>query len=581
MAATEQSYTTRNAGEIRAAQYRASAVRAVPRLLGMLDRDPESPTVGSFDREHWAWKFRDFPIAMLQTGMVPLAMLYASSGWDNPYGGSPRMLVWTLASIGATLRRQHRNGAFDSVAPFSQDHGVTLQLVLALTTALRVLKSDVPQALRDEVAQSVRRACTFAQRSDEDYAFISNHQGFMALAWHTAGELLGDKTLISRGVATVDRIIEHQSPDGWYAEYGGPDPGYESLGISYLATYLASTRHPPLAESLKRSVEFYAHCVLPDGSVGGMYGSRLTQLYYPSGFELLAANDPLARRIVEFVGERLPRGNVGTPDTVDAHNLPSLIQSYLTAADSSHQQSTNDAANSVRLPCEVGDLWRHFDGSGITVASTPQYYAVTNSRRGGITAICDRPSEQLRYEDSGLLIDAVDGTWSSGTPAEVRAVSAAASSRIVVSAVICGRAGNEELTPGKFLLLRTLGLTAFRSLVLGSFLRRLIIGRLITRRERGPCTCERSVHFESDRVTIQDRVTVPSRDRVRGVRLTRGFQPFHMGSARYFHERDLTEIPVVDKAAVGEWTAPTEWSAKSVISWSHTGRVSRDPGRRE
>ncbi|MGH7710974.1 MAG: hypothetical protein ACREOG_06800, partial [Gemmatimonadaceae bacterium] len=321
MTATEQPYTTtRNATESRATQYRAIAFRAAPRLLGMLDRDPESPTIGSFDRDHWSWKFRDFPIAMLQTGMVPLALLYADRAPTNPYAGSARMLDWTLASMSGTLRRQHRNGAFDSVAPYSQDHGVTLQLVLALTTALRVLNEDVPGALRDQVADAVRRACAFASRSDEDYAFISNHQGFFALAWHEAGRLLDDKELTDRGAATVDSIIQHQSPDGWYAEYGGPDPGYESLGIAYLATYLAHTSHARLAESLKRSVEFYTHCIHPDGSVGGSYGSRLTQLWYPSGFELLAATDPMSERVAEFMTERLPRGNVVTPDAVDAHN---------------------------------------------------------------------------------------------------------------------------------------------------------------------------------------------------------------------------------------------------------------------
>ncbi|MGQ0642804.1 MAG: hypothetical protein ACT4P6_18830 [Gemmatimonadaceae bacterium] len=581
MTATEQGHTTRSTGggAIRATQYRALALRAAPRLLGMLDRDPESPTVGSFDRDHWSWKFRDFPIAMLQTGVVPMALLYADAAPDNPYAGAARMLDWTLASIKATLRRQHRNGAFDSVAPFSQDHGVTLQLVLALATALRVLKNEASAALRDAVSDAVRRACAFAARSDEDYAFISNHQGFMALGWHAAGELLGDKELIARGAATVDRIMQHQSPDGWYAEYGGPDPGYESLGISYLATYLAATQHARLADSLKRSVEFYSHCILPDGSVGGAYGSRLTQLYYPAGLELVAAQDPLAARVVEYLGARLPRGNVVTPENVDAHNLPSLLQSYLVAATEAGRPPGKEAsAAPLPLPCETDDLWRHFDGSGLTVAATPHCYAVTNARRGGITSVCGRSDEQVLYEDSGVVIDASGAMWCSATPADVDLASASATPRVVQSRVTCGRAGNEQLTPGKFLLLRALGLTVFRSLTLGSFLRRMIISRLITGRERGPCTCERTVRFEDDQITIEDRVTVPSRDGIRGVRLTRGFQPFHMGSARYFHERDLTEIPVVDRTASGggEWTGPTEWSARSVIRWNETGQSSRE-----
>ena len=35
-------------------------------------------------------------------------------------------------------------------------------------------------------------------------------------------------------------------------------------------------------------MEFLAHAVHPDGSVGGVYGSRHTHLYVPGGLERLA-----------------------------------------------------------------------------------------------------------------------------------------------------------------------------------------------------------------------------------------------------------------------------------------------------
>ncbi|MGH7709634.1 MAG: hypothetical protein ACREOG_00025, partial [Gemmatimonadaceae bacterium] len=211
----------------------------------------------------------------------------------------------------------------------------------------------------------------------------------------------------------------------------------------------------------------------------------------------------------------------------------------------------------------------------------PHYYAVTNARRGGVTAIFDRSGERLLYEDSGLVIEAAGGTWSSATPAEVAKFSADPVRRTVESTVVGGRAGNAQLTPGKFLILRALGLTAFRSLALGSVLRRMIIARLITGRERGPCTCERSVRFESDCVTITDRMIVSSRRGIRAVRLTRGFQPFHMGSARYFHERDLVEMPVVDRQTAGHWTSETEWSARAVCRWSKSGSFTQETGAAE
>jgi hypothetical protein len=525
----------------RAESYRAFVLRAVPRLLGTLDRDPLSPTFGSFDREHWAWKFRDFPVNMLQTGLLPLAMLYTSR--SNPYAGQERLLEWILGAIDATLRRQHRNGAFDSVAPYSQDHGVTLALVATLASALGTLGDSVPIELRERVLTTIARGGAFAERSDEDYAFISNHQALFALAWQRAGDALGSDAYRARSVAIVDAIIAHQSTDGWYAEYGGPDPGYESLGLFYLAMLLDETPLPRLAESAARSVRFLAHCVHPDGSVGGAYGSRLTQLWYPGGFELLAGRDPLADRIASFVHARLERANVVTPDTVDTHNLPSLLYAYLVAANACDE--LRESQEPVKLPCEGGPLLRHYDASGITVAVTQHYHAVTNGRRGGVMTVCSRESESLVFEDSGVAIEAQGRSWTSAAPATVERVEFDAGASQAQSLVQPGAPRNAPITPAKFLILRILCFTAFRSLTLGKALRRMIVARLVTGRDAGPFRCQRTVRFGSNTIDVEDRVTEHAAVPSGRPRLTRGYQPFHMGSARYFHSRDLQTIPIV------------------------------------
>ena len=44
--------------------YLFEAVRGVPRILHMLDRNPFSPTHGCFDREYWHYRTADFPCGM-------------------------------------------------------------------------------------------------------------------------------------------------------------------------------------------------------------------------------------------------------------------------------------------------------------------------------------------------------------------------------------------------------------------------------------------------------------------------------------------------------------------------------------
>jgi hypothetical protein len=178
----------------RAATYRTIALRAAKRMLGKLDRDELSPSAGSFDREHWGWKFRDFPLAMLQIGILPMVELLTGSWPGNPFYRSERLREWTCATLWNTLRRQHRNGAFDSVGPFTQDHGTTLAMVNSIASAVtRLGPGLIPADLADAARDSVHRACSFAGDTSEEYAFISNHHALFALAWLHAAELLDDR----------------------------------------------------------------------------------------------------------------------------------------------------------------------------------------------------------------------------------------------------------------------------------------------------------------------------------------------------------------------------------------------------
>src|SRR4030095_3037466 len=310
------------------AVYLRQAIAAVPRLLAGEDRQPESATYGSLDRDHWGWKFRDFPVTMLQAATYPLALAWRAPGPDNPYRDNPLLLGWIRGALEHSLRRQHRNGSFDSVAPNTMEYATTLGMVYWLTEPIVVLGEAAGDELHRAVCETVRRACDFALPREESHAFISNHQAFSAVAFLNASSLIGDLRYRERAEAIVTAILAKQSADGWYSEYGGPDPGYESLGIFYLATYWQRTQAPSVLDSLRRSLDFYAHCVHPDGSVGGVYRSRYTSLYVAGGFEMLGPRVPTAAAIAAFMRERLDRHNVVTPATCDAHNLAPLLYGY-------------------------------------------------------------------------------------------------------------------------------------------------------------------------------------------------------------------------------------------------------------
>ena len=511
--------------------YASLALSAIPRLLGKLDREQYSISHGSFDREHWSWKFRDFPIGPLQMGMYPLALLWRQAFAGSSYRGNARLREWIIGAVEHTLNRQKPNGAFEAFAPNDFDPGPTLGICYALSKVVELLNEGMDANLRVRVTSAVRRGAEFGLQYEQSHGFASNHWGLFACAYLHAATLTSDTRYRVHAQEIVARILRMQSEDGWYNEYGGADPGYESLGISYLAHYWAATRDSSVLKSLRRSIDFYAHCVHPDGSVGGVYGSRHTSLYFPAGFGLLADDVPAAAAIARFMRERLTRGNVVTPATTDAHNLIPLVASYLEASDAATERTSTAA-----LPCERTAYVKHFAGSGIGAVATTRYYAVINSRKGGVCRVFDREREVLSYEDAGYIARAGERSWISQTLGSGEATDVGAST-LTVETRFCEF---RQLlpTPANYLVLRILALTLFRSASLGAWIRDRIVRRLIAAARPGPLTLRRRIAFEPDAITISDELRLLRKERFDALALMRAHTGIHMGSAKYYHPSD-------------------------------------------
>jgi hypothetical protein len=115
-----------------------------------------------------------------------------------------------------------------------------------------------------------------------------------------------------------------------------------------------------------------------------------------------------------------------------------------------------------------------------------------------------------------------------------------------------GEVRQELPTASKWMLLRLLNLTLFRSLTLGAWVRRQILARLILAKRPGPLRLRRIIRFANSEIRFRDDLTLAGRARVDAVDLARSFTPIHMGSAKYFHFSELESTPLlpVEDAAV-------------------------------
>ena len=129
--------------------------------------------------------------------------------------------------------------------------------------------------------------------------------------------LTGDDTYAKLANDKFEHIAASQDPEGWFNEYGGPDIGYLSLAIGYLAKYFQKSGNERVLPVLTRAVNFISHFVHPNNTYGGEYASRDTEYLMPDGFEILAPRSETANAIAETIADAIRHRSAVLPFALD------------------------------------------------------------------------------------------------------------------------------------------------------------------------------------------------------------------------------------------------------------------------
>ena len=105
--------------------YLEKSLNQIPRLLSLLDRNPYSPTYGSFFRYYWHEKIVDFPNAHFQCSVLCLALVYKNNLKNNYYYKEKNIFRWIIAAVNYTKKIQHKDGSFDEFYPNEKGRAVT------------------------------------------------------------------------------------------------------------------------------------------------------------------------------------------------------------------------------------------------------------------------------------------------------------------------------------------------------------------------------------------------------------------------------------------------------------------------
>lgn len=465
-----------------------AALDEIPKLLTLQDRNPHSPTYGCFDRNYWHYKVIDFPSGMSQEFVWPLALATVVDLAGNPYRDNESIRECVRAGILFAARNAHADGSCDDYFPNERAMGATAFSLLACAEAYQLVAMESEEALQF----IERRADWLAHRHETGR--LSNHHALVALGLDVVGRLLNTDKFLPARDRRVAELLSWQTGEGWFPEYDGFDPGYDTLTLSCLARLQESSPSTELANAISSSVALLAHFIHPDGSFGGEYGSRNTYNYFPHGFELAGRwlPDALAVNDRFLVGLSQGRAPCYADDRIIGHHA----WNYLLAA---RDFVTARGRSTIPSPERI-----ELKQAGIVIdqrAATKLYVAL--NKGGNFKLFQD---ERLALSDTGISVRLRNGRVAvahllDNSEQEVQA------DRISIRGQM-GWSKQKRMMPLHLILLRVINFTV--GSVAPNLVRAFLQKMLITGKEAAPFRFMRIFEWNGSRWKIIDRLEAES-----------------------------------------------------------------------
>lgn len=527
------------------------------RIVSMLNRNPALPAVsGSFDRTWWAWRMKDMPNMSLQYGVYPLALAYCFA--DRPFRRSPALLQWISAALRFWCRRQGRRGAFSQLMPNEDSVGTTYYTLSAVLETQRLLHAELPRTLNQQLDQAIVKAAAFLLGHEESYGFIANHVALFAWVDGLLGVRLDSPAHRAAMRSKLAALAAHFDRDeGWFLEYEGADPGYQTQCLYYLARCHELDGDASLLALMKISFSrFLVHFFHANGTFGGNYGARGTEIVYPGGIAYMADEIPEARAALAWLQRAICQQTTPVPLGMDDENCIRLTANYLhTFTEKGHV-----AEEGLRheLPCFKSTDPVSFPRAGLEIRRRRDSQLIVSTHKGTLRAITR--GGQVDCEDAGYTALLGDGRVVSSQVYGASEVAVDDASIEMEKEFF--EIAQVEMAPVKQLLLRTLNLTLLRFTFLSRWFKSAMVRLLITRKRGNRLTLRRRVDWNEDVIVVRDTIRAAAGVEVRELRAGGNYQAVTMASGSYAQPSHLEcgTHRVVDARTLNqshEWT--TTW----------------------
>tara|TARA_A100001015_G_C15006260_1_gene720801 strand:- start:486 stop:2138 length:1653 start_codon:yes stop_codon:yes gene_type:complete len=496
------------------------------RIFSILDNEVLSESRGSFDRTWWCWKFTDFSASRFQEGGFALAWIMKSKKYFKFNNAERKKLLSAFENViifWSSL--QNNDGSFNEAYPYERSLAATAFSTFYLASALELLKDEVSEYVLSKGMNTIKEAADWLSRNDEHHGILSNHLAAAAAAIQVTFDLTNQqKYLVSRN-KFLDKIYKHQDfNEGWYMEYSGADPGYQSHCMFYLTDIFKRTQNQRLLRSLEMSCDFIIWFAHPDGTFGGEYASRGTKFSFPAAFEYLSSYIQSAKKLAHYFKKMILEDKLIGINEMDPWNFFPMFNNYLFADNWCRDNKSLEKEN-IKFPKEGRKI---FNNAGFVIINNKKFSMVFSGKMGGSIKVWNSNGD-LIYEDLGYFFSSGNFKYSSHTLSHYKIEEEQNCIQIVVKSKFI-RTKSIRFNSLKFILFRTFNITIGRVPMLSKILKIFLVFILINKKNFSKASLLRKIIIkDSGKVLLSDKLyEISSKPYLLDKNV-----PFHMGSARY------------------------------------------------
>ncbi len=488
-----------------------------PRILTQVNRDPHSTTYGSFDRNWWHYKIRDYPSIILQQGGYFLLELAQMESFKDHRESFIKLAEGTLDFW---VKRSLKKGAYEEYYPWEDGYPPLAFSTLAMAKLADKLSINTP-----ELNHALKVA---ARKLQNRFEYQAANQQIAGLAALSVIQKIRP-TLVSpeRFEELSQKTLSLQDEEGWYMEYDGPDLGYLSVSLDCLWDLYDHTRDSRFLASAEKAAQFICETVLFNQGPIGMNNARNTDYIVPYGLSRFVkhTNKTLSNNVNQLI--KILYDSVEEP----LHFFKAVDDRYWCHyIGHSVARAAQILTSSKVFEVENNSSLSHFfPNAGYWLQQYKNNILLVSAKKGGILTL---KKDDFRYFDFGWMLtnqkkQYVTHWWDSSSEVEYR------ENEIQISCSMVSHSDNNS-NPFKHMALRVLSFT------LGHHIINFLKNQLIFKNKKSSYTFQRSILLNKKESEIQITDTIQHLKGDEKIEKALRFSKRHVASADSFHSEDLT-----------------------------------------